>query len=111
HLHRSDEAFLAELLDRLDRQLAALAHVKHVVAVTHHLPFAELLPPPHSVQWDFAKAYLGSQAIGRVLLKYENLRHAFCGHSHFPTEAQVNHIHAINIGSGYRAKTFKTLDI
>jgi hypothetical protein len=99
------------LLDRLDRQLAALSHVKHVVAATHHLPFAALLPPPHSAQWDFAKAYLGSEAIGRVLLKYENVRHAFCGHSHFPAEAQVGQIRAVNIGSGYRAKTFRTLEV
>ena len=111
HLRREDETFLDELLGRLDRQLTSLAHVRNVVAATHHLPFAELLPPSHSAQWDFAKAYLGAGAIGRLLLKYENVRHAFCGHSHFPAEAQVGHIHAVNIGSGYRAKTFRTLDL
>ena len=110
-LHRSDEAFLAELLDRLRAQLESLAHVPTVLAATHHLAFAELLPPPHSYQWDFAKAYLGSRAIGDLLLKFQNVRHAYCGHSHFPAEARINHIHAVNIGSGYRSKTFKTLDL
>ena len=110
-LHRSDEKFLAEVTDRLDRQLAAAAQVKNVVAVTHHLPFVELLPPPHNAQWDFAKAYLGAAVLGRTLLKYPNLRHAYCGHSHFPATARVGHIHAVNIGSGYRAKTFKTLEL
>ena len=110
-LHRRDEDFLGELLERLDRQLASLAHLRHVVAATHHLPFAELLPPPHSAQWDFAKAYLGSHALGQLLLKYENVRHVFCGHSHYPAEAQVSHIHAVNIGSGYRSKSFKLLDV
>jgi predicted phosphodiesterase len=110
-LHRSDEAFLAEILARLDAQLQSVSGARHIVAATHHLPFAELLPPPHSAQWDFAKAYLGSSAIGQVMLNYENLRHAFCGHSHFPAEAQIDRIHAVNIGSGYRTKTFKTLEL
>ena len=110
-LHRGDREFLAELIDRLDRQLAAVAHVKNIVAVTHHIPFAELLPPPRAAQWDFAKAYLGADLLGRTLLKRPNLRHAFCGHSHFPAAARVEHIAAVNIGSGYGWKTFKTLEL
>ena len=110
-LGRSDQEFLHELLDRLERQLASLSHIKTIVAAIHHLPFRALLPPPHSWQWDFAKAYLGSEAIGNVLLKYPNVRHVFCGHSHFPAETTIAHLHATNIGSGYRVKTFKTLDI
>ena len=84
---------------------------EHWHAVTHHLPFAELLPPPRTAQWDFAKAYLGAASLGRTLLKHPHVRHAFCGHSHFPAEARVGHIAAVNIGSGYRWKTFKTLDL
>ena len=76
-----------------------------------HLPFAQLLPPPHSAQWDFAKAYLGSSKIGELLLKYPQISHAYCGHSHFPVETQVGHIKAINVGSGYRTKRFITLDL
>lgn len=110
-LRRSDTDFLAELIARLDGQLAAAAHVKTVVAVTHHLPFAELLPPPRTAQWDFAKAYLGAAALGRILLKHANVRHAFCGHSHFPAQAKVAQVDAVNIGSGYRWKTFKTLEL
>ena len=109
-LGRSDTDFLAELTARLDGQLAALAHVKQVIAVTHHLPFAELLPPPRTAQWDFAKAYLGAAVLGRTLLRHANVRHAFCGHSHFPAEAVVAHVKAVNVGSGYRWKTFKTLE-
>ena len=112
-LHRSDEQFLAELTARLDRQLGspAVAGAKTVVAATHHLPFRELLPPSHSAQWDFAKAYLGSDAIGGTLLRYKNVRHAFCGHSHFAAETTVGHVHTINVGSGYRSKKLLTLDL
>jgi predicted phosphodiesterase len=110
-LHRGDREFLAELNAALAQQLDALAGKRQVIAAVHHLPFRELLPPPHSAQWDFAKAYLGSDAIGRLLLKYRNISHVFCGHSHLPADLMVGHIHAINIGSGYRSKTFYTLDV
>ncbi len=110
-LGRSDEGFLDEVLAALRGQLESLLSAPGVVAAVHHLPFAELLPPPHSARWDFAKAFLGSPRIGELLLEFPNVRELFCGHSHFASEAQVGHIHAVNIGSGYRAKTFKTIEL
>jgi predicted phosphohydrolase len=110
-LHRTDEAFLDELLKTLEAQLEQLRDKRQILAAVHHLPFAQLLPPPHSAQWDFAKAYLGSEKIGQLLLHYENISHLFCGHSHFPAQARVGHVQAINIGSGYRAKRFITMDL
>ncbi len=109
-LHRSDEAFTGELCDQLEAQLAACAG-KRVIAAIHHLPFRELLPPPRTAQWDFAKAYLGSARIGEVLLRFPNVTDVFCGHSHFPAETTVGHVRAVNIGSGYRSNTYKVLDI
>ncbi len=111
HLAQSDEAFLQTLLDRLASQLDALMEMKTIVAAIHHLPFAELLPPPHRPQWDFAKAYLGSARIGELLLKHPNVRYALCGHSHMAVEAKIRHLHAVNIGSSYRWKTFRTFDL
>jgi predicted phosphodiesterase len=110
-LHREDEQFLGELTSRLNRQLHALEHLQTVVAASHHLPFRELLPPSHAAHWDFVKAYLGSDAIGGTLLRHKNVQHAFCGHSHFPAETTIGHVHAVNVGSGYRVKRFLTLDL
>jgi Icc-related predicted phosphoesterase len=110
-LHRDDEAFLQEILDILHRQLASLASMRQIVACVHHLPFRELLPPPYSAQWDFAKAFLGSERIGQLLLAFPNVKHVFCGHSHLPMSADIGGINAVNIGSGYRWKTYKILDI
>jgi len=110
-LHRSDVAFLDELLEQMRRQLSSVAALRHIVAAVHHLPFRELLPPARGMQWDFAKAYLGSPRIGELLMQHANVRHVFCGHSHFPAEARLGNICAINIGSGYRYKTFRVLDI
>jgi hypothetical protein len=110
-LGRSDEQFLAELLAKLERQLREVASVPTVIAAIHCLPFKELLPPPHSAQWDFAKAYLGSGKIGELLLKFPNVKRVYCGHSHFPARSRIGGIEAINIGSGYRAKFYRADDV
>jgi 3',5'-cyclic AMP phosphodiesterase CpdA len=110
-LGRSDDAFLDELLAQLRAQLESLSAASEIVAAVHHLPFRELLPPPGGSQWDFAKAYLGSERIGKVLLEFPNVRHLLCGHSHIAAEARVGHVRAVNIGSGYRWKTWKALDL
>jgi 3',5'-cyclic AMP phosphodiesterase CpdA len=110
-LHRSDEAFLEEVLRRLESQLNAAAGARRVVAAVHHVPFDQLLPPTRGAQWDFARAYLGSPRIGQLLSRFANVSHVLCGHSHFGAEAHIGPIHAINIGSGYRYKTFRTFDL
>jgi 3',5'-cyclic AMP phosphodiesterase CpdA len=110
-LHRTDEAFLDELLATLRTQLDSLRDHPHVIAAVHQLPFRELLPPPKSAQWDFAKAYLGSERIGQLLLEYPNVREVFCGHSHFPAEATVGHIRAKNMGCGYHHKQLEIVDV
>jgi predicted phosphodiesterase len=110
-LGRSDVEFLQECLDRLQRHLIVVEPARTVVAVTHCVPFRQLLPPPHSAQWDFVKAYLGSERLGQLLLSHGNVKHVYCGHSHFPMRADVGGIAAVNIGSGYRIKTFEVLDV
>ena len=110
-LQRSDAAFVEELCGQLERQLRAATTTGRIIAAVHHLPFRALLPPSKTAQWDFAKAYLGSERFGEVLLKFPNVTDVFCGHSHFPAEATVGHVRAINIGSGYRSKTFKAIDV
>ena len=110
-LHRTDEQFLEELLQTVKRDLERVRDAREVIAAIHHLPFRELLPPSKSDQWDFAKAYLGSETIGRLLLEYPHVRRVFCGHSHFASEATVGHIHAVNIGSGYGWKTYAAVEI
>lgn len=109
-LGRSDTAFLDELLTKLKNQLETLKE-KTVIAAVHHLAFRELLPPPRSPQWDFAKAYLGSERIGELLLYYPNVSHVFCGHSHFAATAKIGHLHAIATGCGYRGKSLQTIEL
>lgn len=110
-LGMTDAEFLARLIEGFDRQLVSVSAVRRVVCAVHHVPFAELLPPRHGGQWDFARAYLGSAAIGRAIARHRNVSHVVCGHSHQPAEAQLGGIRAINVGSGYRQKRFLSLDL
>jgi Icc-related predicted phosphoesterase len=82
-----------------------------VVVATHCVPLAELLPPTGRAQWDFARAYLGSQRTGELIRRFPNVRQILCGHSHFPVEIRVGEIQAINIGSGYREKIYRLIDV
>jgi predicted phosphodiesterase len=109
-LGRSDADFVGERLADLATGLQRVAAARHIVAACHHVPLRELLPPSHSAQWDFSKAFLGSERFGELLLRHANVRHILCGHSHLPVEARVGAVHAINIGSGYRWKTFRQID-
>lgn len=110
-LHRSDEQFLHERLADLRASLEAVADSPRIIAASHHLPFRQMLPPRHTPSWDFAWAYLGSEAIGQLLLRYPNLSHILVGHSHLPFSATIQHARVINPGSGYRQKQFLLLDI
>ncbi len=110
-LGRGDAEFLEEILARLDARLQSLSDMREVIAAVHHVPLRELLPPPHSAQWDFAKAFLGSDRIGDLLLRHANVRHIFCGHSHLARQAKIGEVTAVNIGSGYRWKTYRELDV
>jgi predicted phosphodiesterase len=110
-LPMSDESFCDRLLDQLHADLAAVASARQVVAAVHHVPFRELLPPLRMPSWDFAHAYLGSPRFGELLRACHNVSHVVCGHSHFPAEAMIDGIQAINIGSGYREKRCRVLTI
>lgn len=110
-LGRTDDVFVGECVGRLTADLGAVAGARRVVAASHHVPFAELMPPTRYTKLDFAKAYLGSERIGEAILRHPNVSHVYCGHSHFGVRARVGHVDAINIGSSYRHKVFETLDL
>lgn len=102
----SDDAFVERECERLRSQLESLRAARTVVAAIHTIPFVELMPIRRGGQWDFARAYLGSPRLGATVARFKNVSHVLCGHSHWPVEARVGAIDAINIGSGYRMKRF-----
>lgn len=110
-LQRDDEQFLHERLAELETSLQKVAHARQVIAAVHHLPFRDMLPPRHTPSWDFAWAYLGSHRIGELLLRYPNVSHVLCGHTHMADQRQINHLQVTNIGSGYRQKRLVLLEV
>ena len=110
-LGMSDEEMVTRECERMTRELESLRGCRRVLVATHTVPFAELLPPRHGGQWDFARAYLGSPRLGATIRGFNNVSHVVCGHSHFAAEAMIDSIHAINIGSGYRHKRFVEIDL
>ena len=115
-LHRSDEQFLIERLKVLRADLDQLqqrVEVRSIIAAVHHVPFEQLMPPkPTAITGRaFAGAFLGAPAMGQLLLRYPKVRRAFCGHSHMAAEATIGHIRAVNVGSGYRWKTYHVVEI
>ncbi|HEY7116401.1 MAG TPA: metallophosphoesterase [Tepidisphaeraceae bacterium] len=111
-LHRNDVQFAAECAERLEDHLRAVSPTaSQVVVATHHVPFRELLPPPRAGPLEFVKAYLGSQRLGDVIRRFDNVSRVFCGHSHVAARATFGQIEAVNLGSSYNWKTFQTLDL
>ena len=111
-LGMTDEAFVDLLADKLRRQLDDLhPRVERIVAFLHHLPFAELVPQDRPDRFAFAAAFMGSSRLGRVLLDCPRLTHVYCGHSHWPCRAQVEHLAVINIGSTYVDKRLEVLEV
>ena len=108
----SDEEFAGMLADKLADQLARLApHVDRIVAFLHHLPFAELLPADRPARFAFAAAYLGAARFGRVLQACPKVSDVYCGHSHWPAQARIGHLNAVNVGSTYTDKGLKILEL
>ena len=114
----SDAAFLDRRLAELLCDLAA-AGPGPIVAAVHVAPHETLLPkvpqtgavPPDRYALAFTRAYLGSPAIGELLLAHENVSVVVCGHTHVPREAVVEGRRFLNIGSTYTTKRFEILEL
>lgn len=83
-----DPAICAAQVALLERQLAE-AGTRPTVAVTHHLPFAELVTSRGELPWDFINAFMGSSRLGEALVRAPNLKLACAGHTHFRKRAVV----------------------
>jgi Icc-related predicted phosphoesterase len=74
-----------EVCDIMNRELEdgiLSAGGKPVVAVTHMLPLKEMASGKRSVGIAYGNAFLGSESLGKVLSKYQNVGTAICGHIH-----------------------------
>ena len=108
----SDAQVTTMLADRFAKHLEwAAQRARTIVAVTHHLPFAGMLPKPTRPAWRFANAFMGSELFGQAMLGQEKCRLAICGHSHCVDELTIEHVRCVNVGSTYRHKRFASFDV
>lgn len=93
---------MAEELEAGLKQLGPMG-VQRMVAVTHHLPFEDLLPSEEKgpLAKRFCWGFLGSALLGKVLLGYPQVVHLFCGHLHLLREAQRNGLKMQTCSVGY----------
>jgi len=112
HWALDDRRFHDLTLERLEAQLAAIeSQVRTVVAVTHHIPFVEMLRRKSDPSWAFGNAFMGSVGLGHTLLRHDKVSHAIFGHSHTRDRRRVGHIDAINVGCTYRMKRYDAIEV
>ena len=108
----TDEVFTERCVQRLKRHYeAAEPKVDRVIAVLHHLPFAELLSGPSSKAMDFCRAFMGSVRFGELLIRCPKVRFVICGHKHRPSACERGDLKALVVGSEYKMKRLLRLDI
>ena len=56
--------------------------------VTHMLPIREFTVPVPNETWDYFNAFLGSSALGDLLLGYPDVKYSVCGHVHYRKEVE-----------------------
>jgi hypothetical protein len=107
----SDEEFTEFCCARLTGQMEILpATVDTVLAVTHHIPFAELLLRKADPEWAFGNAFMGSHRLGEVIAADRRVTHAFCGHSHVGRTARIGAVEACCLAGNYRRKVLHTIE-
>ena len=111
-LGMDDEAFLNRLVAKLRRHLWGLSEqVERIVAVTHHLPFEQLVPRGRPDRFAFAAAFMGSERLGQELARCPKVTDVYCGHSHWPRRMQIGRLRVVNVGSTYRDKRLEVLEV
>lgn len=86
----------------LSRQIASLSDkVQRIIVVTHHVPFRECIRYRGELPWDYFRAFMGSEGLGKVCLQEPLVTHVLFGHAHYVVNQQVQHIKAICAPIGY----------
>ncbi len=87
---------------KLEYDLSILSdEIKHVVYVSHHLPFKELTIYKNRLPWDFFSAYMGAVSTGQILLDDGRVILTISGHSHVRNLVHIDGITAITVPLGY----------
>lgn len=87
----SDPQLLAQLAEQLDRYLATFKKDQSIIFTTHFVPHHAFVPeykPPYE-KWGQMNAFLGSEKIHEILIKYPQVKEVVFGHTHRKLESQT----------------------
>ena len=108
----SDTEFHAQCLATLEEGIQSLLpRTDTIVAVTHMVAFEEMRVQRQGPVWGFCNAFMGSRSLGELLLRYPEIRHHFCGHTHLHHVYEMNGMRSVNIGSNYLQKRYEILEL
>jgi len=98
-----DPAVAGEMVAALKEQFwwAEWRGARVVVAVTHFVPFVELLEVRGTEAWDVNNAYMGSVSLGAALQTCPRLSAVIFGHAHRVTDREVRGVRAVARPLGY----------
>ena len=112
HWDTDDRGFNQLTLERLEAQCVAVeAEVRAIAAITHHIPFVEMLRRRSDPSWGFGNAFMGSAGLGEVLQRHHEVSHVVFGHSHTREHRRVGHVEATNVGCTYKMKRYDIIEV
>ncbi|MFX1604522.1 MAG: metallophosphoesterase [Promethearchaeota archaeon] len=75
--------------------------VKHVIYVSHHLPFQKLTVYKDRLPWDFFGAFMGAASTGKIIENDGRVILSISGHSHIRNMITISGIVSITVPLGY----------
>jgi len=101
-LRMSDEKVTNMLCQDLAEQIRLVkGKVKQIIAVTHMVPFKELIEYTGDPSIDFFYAFAGSTKIGEILKACKLVTHVIYGHIHKQSSAEIHSINCYSSPIGY----------
>lgn len=131
------ETFTKFQLKRMKEHLDKVKKFETVIFVSHFLPYRELLDNKEYYEkiinelntetipedllynirrvseptWSFGNAFQGSEKMGELLDKYDNVKYVFCGHSHIKKSITHNNKKVELIGTEYGNIDYEVIEI
>jgi predicted phosphodiesterase len=94
---RRMESELREQLEGID----ADPDVDTCIAVTHHLPFDDVVTHTGTLPWEFFNAFMGSSSLGRIIRASKKARVAIYGHTHLVGDTTIGGLRVYGTPLGY----------
>ncbi|MCB1192801.1 MAG: metallophosphoesterase [Leptospiraceae bacterium] len=98
----SDSEILDWLLEIAEKDILSVKDFQTIVFVSHHIPLEDILYQNLPItKYSFLRAYMGSEKIGHLILKYPGIKYVICGHRHIATNTKVGKIKCYSNPLGY----------